>query len=644
MRNKFFLSLIILLLFIGNKFTTHAQSRTLVWKRWDVQIFDINTTSNRYTVTETYDIDFTGRFSFGSAIIPNLNLEQILGVQVFEDELPLRSNCDGQVAGTFCAQLTSDGLNIVYYFTQPIIDSSGQFKIRYDVMGALRIYDGGDQLWWSAIPAEHFGFPINASTITVSMPSGYAPREGIDPVETYGVPATLRVAGGNIVAVADRVLTGDESFEIRVQYPHDPNARKSEWQSVFDQRRAFSENTKPLIDLGVVALSLLLGLGGILSVYALWYTKGRDPKIGPVPAFLTEPPTDLRPAVVGTLLDEKADLRDVIAILIDLARRGYLVMEENQTEGLFGIGQRSNFVFKRTDKSLDDLVTFEKRLMTSLFATKLERTLESLGNSFYVVVPLLQNDLYKALVEQQLFTTSPQSTRTMWTGISILLLVVAGLCFFAAESFAAELSGSLFCLPIATGIVGFAALFVGRHMPAKTRTGTEVAAKWRAFREYLIHLEKYANVDDVATRFDEYLGYAIVFGIDRIWVRRFSQVRSAQIPPWYFPTYLGGPYHGGYVAGMPLHRPSMGSTMLPGELASARVGGGSLNDMSRGLSGGLENISNGLSTMLESAGRIMTSQPQPSGSSGRWSSGGRSWSGGGGFRGGGSGGGSRGFG
>lgn len=225
-----------------------------------------------------------------------------------------------------------------------------------------------------------------------------------------------------------------------------------------------------------------------------------------------------------------------------------------------------------------------------------------------------------------------------------MLLVVAGLGLFLAGSADELLTQSLFCLPFAVGAVGFLALIVGQHMPAKTRKGAEDAAKWRAFREYLENLEKYADVEGAAKRFDDYLPYAIVFGLDRAWLRRFSQVQTVPVPTWYYPTYLGGPYHGGYIPGTPLHRPPMGGTGLPGELAQTPGSGGSLDDMSRNLAGGLENISTGLTTMLESAARVMTSQPQSSGSSGRWSSGGRSWSGGGGFRGGSSGGGSRGFG
>src|SRR5690606_14692906 len=127
------------------------------------------------------------------------------------------------------------------------------------------------------------------------------------------------------------------TFEIRVQYPHAPDGRVAGWQESFDQRREL----EPLINVAVLALGVLIGLGGPLGVFYVWYSRGRDPKVGVVPEYLSELPSDLPPAVVGALIDEKADLRDVLSTLIDLSRRGYVVIEETQTEGFFGLGGRS---------------------------------------------------------------------------------------------------------------------------------------------------------------------------------------------------------------------------------------------------------------------------------------------------------------
>jgi uncharacterized membrane protein len=620
-----------------------AQTRSVFWIDWNVEINNIDTANNQFDVREIYNVRFDGSFTFGSAIIEDTNLEGIRNIEVFEAGRALQASCSNR-PGTYCVENVQEGVSITYYFRQPISNDEQNFEIHYTVVGALRVYDGGDQLWWTAIPSEHYGFRIGQSTVTVQMPPRFEPREGVDPIETYGAPSEISVAGGRVVATSTREIGSDEKFEIRVQYPHDPNARTPAWQNDFDDRRKFEENIKPLLDVALIAIALLIALGGPLGIYALWYTRGRDPKVGPVPEYLSELPSDLPPAIVGTLVDEKADVRDVMSTIIDLGKRGYLVIEEDKTEGIFGIGGKSEFTFKRTDKPLTGLRNFETRIVNKVFGGKEERTMDSLKNKFYQYIPSLQGDLYDELVTDGLCASKPSTVRSIYSGIGTAILVVAGLIGFLAFGGVENISETLLCIPFALGFTGVGFLIVGQHMPAKTRKGAEETAKWNAFREYLRNLEKYDRIEDVSAKFDQFLPYAIAFGIDRSWIRRFSKVSNTGIPIWYYPTYRGGYYSGGYRAGSPLPKVGLPSAndVLPGDLARAG-GSGGLDSMARDFSGGLESISDGLTKMLNSASSTFTSRPQSSGS-GSWSSGGSRWSGGGSRGGGSSGGGSRGFG
>jgi uncharacterized membrane protein len=338
-------------------------------------------------------------------------------------------------------------------------------------------------------------------------------------------------------------------------------------------------------------------------------------------------------------------VRDVISTLVDLAHRGYLVIEEEQKEGLFGIGHSSEFTFKRTDKDFGDLRPFETRLVNDLFKGGMERSMDSLRNKFYTTIPAVQAELYDELVEQALFSVKPTTTRTVWAAVGGILVILAVVAFVFVGAIAQTVL-TVVCLPFALGVAGIAALIIGPQMPAKTLKGAEETAKWRAFLTYLNNLEKYGGVEGAAARFDEYLPYAVAFGVDRSWMAKFSHIDEMPIPPWYYPTYVGGPYSRGYMAGTPIQRgiPS-GNTGLPGELA--RAGGGlSMNDVSRNMATSMNNLSTGLATMMNTAAAAMTSRPQSSssGSSGSWGGGGGSFSGGGGGGGGGSGGGSSGFG
>jgi len=627
-----------------------AQSRSVVWQHWDVLIDNVDTAANQFDVTETHDVHFSGTFRFGSRVIETDRLDDISNIRVSQGKTVYREGCSEQPA-TYCVSNTNDGRSITYYFAQPITDGSDVFTIQYTVDGALRSYPDGDQLWWSIIPEEHYGFPINASSTTAQMPAGFGPREAVDPVVTYGWPAQVDVRGTTVSVTTQGQVSGNGSLELRVQYPHNPAMFAPGWQSMFDVQRSFEEGAKPLIDLGLIVLGLVIGLGGPLGMYYLWYTRGRDPQIGPVPEYLSEPPSDLPPALIGTLVDEKADLRDVMSTIIDLARRGYVVIEETQNEGVFGFGRSSEFTFKRTDKATDDLYSFERRIMDKIFSGgKMERSMDSMKNTFYTEIPLIQNDLNELMVTNGLMKEKPTTTRGKWTGGGILLIVLAVFGGVAAVAGIEGLTPALLCIPAAVGFAGIIMASVGNYMPVKTHKGAEEAAKWNAFREYLQNLEKYGNVEEAKTRFDQYLAYAVAYGLDRTWIQRFSKLDDMPIPIWYYPTYVGGPWGRGYRAGTPVGHFGggfgTGGSGVPGGLARADDGGFSFDNMSGNLTAGLNNMSNGLTQMLNSASSTFTSRPQSasSGSSGSWSSGGSSFSGGGFSGGGSSGGGSAGFG
>ncbi|MCS7069864.1 MAG: DUF2207 domain-containing protein, partial [Anaerolinea sp.] len=343
-----------------------AQERTVFWEQWNTTIVDVNPRSNSFRVVEEQRIRFEGTFRFGTRDFERMTLESITDIEIQVNGQILQNSCFAQQR-SFCLSTTSEHYRLTYYFPQQVTNSTVDVRLAYTVIGALRVYANGDQLWWDILPEDRYGFSVGSSMITVRLPDDLAPREGIDPVVTYGAPADVTVNGPIVSASARGVIPSGQEFSLRIQYPHDPQARQANWQRAWDDQRNFEETIAPLINLALIALSLLIAIGGVLFAFVRYRTRGKDPAIGPVPEYLSEPPSDLSPAVVGTLLDEKADVRDVMAIILDLARRGYLIIEEERSEGVFGIGFVSRFTFKRTEKPLTGLKPFELRLLRGIF-------------------------------------------------------------------------------------------------------------------------------------------------------------------------------------------------------------------------------------------------------------------------------------
>ena len=251
--------------------------------------------------------------------------------------------------------------------------------------------------------------------------------------------------------------------------PITPLLRRRRGRRRLTPQQAYNETVLPLINLAICGASLLIGLGGSLFILIRLQTRGRDPAIGPVPTMLSEPPDNAPPAVVGALVDETADLRDIISILVDLARRGYLVFEEDQNDGVFGFGSSRTFTFKRTDKSTEGVAAFEASLLREVFPHgTLERTMASMRNTFYTAIPRLQRDLYAELVQRGYFPRSPETVRATWRGLGTLLLgasVFLGFVMF----FLIDAPGLWIAVPASLGLVGVVAMLTAGSMPVKTR-------------------------------------------------------------------------------------------------------------------------------------------------------------------------------
>ncbi len=614
--------LIIFLLLIAD--SSQAQTKSFYWEQFDVDMTLLENGDLR--IVETQVLNFSGEpFTFGYGVIytgsKGLN-DGIEEIRVSGNGVAYTES-SSNAPNTFEVDESSDEVTINWYFAPAVGRQTYTFS--YVVKGAVRVgtleQGSGDQIFWKAIPQDHPG-RIDSSAVTIRLPEGIRPQQYTGTADylvaayvggetSDAVRINVSGDGRTITYQNNQSLYPGTEFEVRVQFPHGLlNIPAPDWQ----QR----EERGDVLGLAVLAVSLFLLVAGPLLALALWYVWGRDPEIGVVvPEYITRPPNDLPPAIVGTLVDEKADMRDIISTLIDLARRGYLTITE----------EKRNHIFQRTDKPTGDLRPYEKKFLDSIFRGSEERSLNSLRYKFANKLPKLRKMLYEELENEQLVPRSPETVRNSYGCFSFVVLGAGALAFFGLPIVLGGSVSTAVCPAFAIVLTGVALFIASRHMPVKTQRGTEAAAQWLAFKNFLQNIERYVDLKEAAEIFDEYLPYATAFGMDRTWIRKFAKVETTPIPPWYMPR----PYHG-YPSGRGMRGKSMpggGDVQMP-----------TLQGMSDGLSGGLQSMSKGLTRMLNSSSTVLKSTR--SASSGGGSSGGFS----GGFSGGGfsGGGGSRGFG
>ncbi|HEY54151.1 MAG TPA: DUF2207 domain-containing protein [Caldilineae bacterium] len=618
-----------------------AQSKSLYWERFDVDL-TVNT-DGTFDVREAQEIQFTqGSFTYGFRSIDTRLVESISDIRV-EDEFGPYEESDSEEPRTFSVSQEGSSVVVRWYFEETA-DTAHTYVISYRVHGGLRYYDDGDQIWWQAVYGDR-SFPVNSSVVTIHVP---APAK-IQNMDSYFTSADMELVDDQTarLTATERIPAG-QIFEVRAQFtPGVVAGSPSAWQAAEDARAAeleaqaeYEQQWKPVVDLFVGALSLMMLIMAPVALYLVWYIRGRDARTDFAAEYLPEPPSNLEPGMAGTLLDEKADMEDILATLVDLGRRGYVRMEELEPEktGIFGRGQ-SDFKYKLLKPAKDkSLRRYERLLLSSVFGSHKERKLSDLKEKFYKHLSKIQKALYKEVVDEGFFTANPEKTRSLWAIAGVVMLILTFVFMCVSGGLLANYTDFTICVPLGPGLFAIGLIVLARFMPRKTAKGAEEAARWEAFRTYLEDIDKYTDLERATELFDRYLPYAIAFGLEKDYLKKWSKVKAAPTPPWFMP--YPRPYYNGHGA------PSGGHMAAPAPRPAEGGGSGvpTLSDASSSMSAGLAGMSAGLTTMLSSASSTLRSKPQPSGGSGSggWSGGG--WSGGGSFGGGGGGGGGGGFG
>ncbi|MFZ4516737.1 MAG: DUF2207 domain-containing protein, partial [Acidimicrobiia bacterium] len=93
------------------------------------------------------------------------------------------------------------------------------------------------------------------------------------------------------------------------------------------------------------------------------------------------PPANLRPGLLGVLVDEEASTLDVTATIVDLATRGYIRIVEIEPTGL--IFKHADWRLDRMRPDVDGLMSYEVTLLNALFSSGRNSVeLSSLQNTF----------------------------------------------------------------------------------------------------------------------------------------------------------------------------------------------------------------------------------------------------------------------
>ena len=452
------------------------------------------------------------------------------------------------------------------------------FKLKF--WRAINWIDGAPEVYWNAT-GNLWPVPIQAATARLTVPAGVAVSQ-IKTTSYRGklgdkTPATVKKVGDSILYSTEN-LAPYQGLTLVAGLPAgsitEPPANQSlrwflaDWWSLF---------TFPLL--------------AFVGMFGLWRARGRDVD-GGLPAQVEwSPPRDMTPADVGTLLNERCDMTDILSTLIDLAARGYLVIEDLSTKGgVLGLGATTDYAFTRTNKSvpLDAPLRaheqiFLRGLFGSLDANAGRVTLASLKDRFYVHLPAIREAIYRDLTDKKFFKNNPEKTRQDYIGTGVLIGGAGIVAIF--------LAGVLGTIAYGVGLIlsGIIVAIWARAMPARTALGSQRLRECVGFQRFVKLAEKdriEKLISDDPTIFGRLLPYAMVLGVGEIWAQKFSDLMQ-QAPDWYSSNSGGSfvPYL--FVSNLGSGMNQMGTTFASQPSQSSGAGGGSSGFSSGGgFSGG----------------------------------------------------------
>lgn len=416
-------------------------------------------------------------------------------------------------------------------------NTSRTVVIGYRVENALLFFDAGDEgfekghdeLYWN-VTGDEWEMPIRASSARVHLPEGVTGTRAIVYTGPFGSreqAATVEETEDGFYFEATRGFAPHEGLTVAVQ-----------WDPGVVERPTVVESAGRVIGANWVLLIPFLAFFGM---WKLWDARGRDPARRPI-TVQYEPPEGLSPAEAGALMDHRVDPHDVTSILVDLAVRGYLRIEEVERSGLiefFG-GKEYRLVRTRDGATWQELEPFEREVLAGIFGAggyEDEVDLSDLKNEFYTHLPKIREEIYDRLVELGHYTRRPDK---VWRTYLIGAAVIGFLSIWGVGMLTPILGISAVALAIAGVATAVVVGIFGAVMPARTVSGTRTLEHVLGFEEYMNRVEEDHLKRTVTSPelFEKYLPYAMAMQVEERWARAFEGILK-QPPDWYVGTGHG---------------------------------------------------------------------------------------------------------
>ncbi|MDO8472149.1 MAG: DUF2207 domain-containing protein [bacterium] len=239
------------------------------------------------------------------------------------------------------------------------------------------------------------------------------------------------------------------------------------------------------------------------------------------------PPSNLAPAAVGLLINERIGHEQLAATLVAMACRGDIQIVQTRSgyrvarkRVLTDLSEAEQFLISELRIQIGPIgrqEIIESELKKKLFSQKI--------TSAYI-------SIFSELEQRGFFATdaAKRKASVRWHGLLAIIISIVG----AVAISITVPSGSL-TIPAWAGlfIAGWTILVKASQIPLLTSVGAQERAHWLSFRNWLSLPKPMSGGQENAKLFFLWLPYAIALGVLTEWISRFN-TDFIHIPEWYF--------------------------------------------------------------------------------------------------------------
>jgi uncharacterized membrane protein len=553
MKNKIKNIAIIYIFLLSFVFYQVVKAETEVIKNFDVNI-NIQKDGS-LIVTEKIVYDFGTNQRHG--IFRDIPLTSVNGPELNIKVIEVKDELGNPYKYT--TSITKNILKIKIGDPDIFVTGSKTYIITYQVYNAIRTFEDHDELYWN-VTGNEWPVAIQNANASVILPGPFISNVKMDcftgPYGSLQKNCTFNQDGPNVNYSITQPLNANEGLTIvlglplgyinktYLSQPHKPSV-------VGILENYFKNNFKTLVFRIIISFFLILFLVYIylrfIIVYlrqlSIWRTKPnpvipKELKKEPIPVEYN-PPDNLLPIDVGTILDRNVDPADISSVIIDLAVRGYLKIRYTAQQIPFW-PDKKDFEFIKLKDGNDLVHPADKIIFELLFGYRDKVKLSDLKQqraSLQRDIERIRENTEQYLYYKGYFDQEAKNKLKRLKDYISAVIVILFLVLFIYPIFLLKLKDiPIFDLLVVVVFIAFIVLTL-KQSNKLTPQGISALRKILGFREFLQLTEKdkleLLNAPELQPEmFEKFLPYAMVLGVEDKWIKKFEGIYNT-LPKWY---------------------------------------------------------------------------------------------------------------